>query len=512
MDDSCLQRSKKDHQKTASGISVFLLEELGDARLRCAQLRKYVDEAVKIINKSEHRDHFFEVAAHLMHGIPDTLLRMDKALNAAALAASKLDYEEIKDTLRPEKVEELEEALKDVRIRRVKKQSEKAMNITEAAAQLERLASLVESTGSLDPEDTFALIRSLEGNSKTAAEGGEAIALRKLAARILDKTKQRPSRLQLASYLRQILFASLDSIYSEKSSSESANGVEKTAGGFAPLKIRNRQYAEGVSTLDLVDALWQAAENLFACCGVNSKLSQSFEDALVGYIANLGPLAGMPDNIVVATRTLNRNFEENMREMRTTAREMERLGRDIKKLVPEAERNIALIEEGEGRREMKWAKEKESEKEVESRFEEGKPADPTENMDSEDAEKWKEMTEKHKDKFKEASSVAEEAKRSRFEEGKPADPTENMDSEDAEKWKEMTEKHKDKFKVAVSNPPHWRAVAEKLLDKRQGTSQDDFHYRAYMRSIIHGWPSEHLVKKFPGAEEAKNDLIDESGR
>jgi hypothetical protein len=35
---------------------------------------------------------------------------------------------------------------------------------------------------------------------------------------------------------------------------------------------------------------------------------------------------------------------------------------------------------------------------------------------------------------------------SRFEEGKPADPTENMSEEDAEKWEEMNEKHRDKFK------------------------------------------------------------------
>ena len=62
MNDNCLQRTASD--KEAAGISVFLLEELGDARLRCAQLKKYLDEATDLINKSGHRDHFYEIAAH----------------------------------------------------------------------------------------------------------------------------------------------------------------------------------------------------------------------------------------------------------------------------------------------------------------------------------------------------------------------------------------------------------------------------------------------------------------
>lgn len=110
--------------KTAAGISVFLLEELGDARLRCVQLKKYIDEATALIEKSEHRDHFFEVAAHLIHGIPECLMKMEKALDAAALGAARLDYEEIKDNLKPEKIEELERALEEVRIRHVKRRSD----------------------------------------------------------------------------------------------------------------------------------------------------------------------------------------------------------------------------------------------------------------------------------------------------------------------------------------------------------------------------------------------------
>lgn len=46
----------------------------------------------------------------------------------------------------------------------------------------------------------------------------------------------------------------------------------------------------------------------------------------------------------------------------------------------------------------------------------------------------------------------EEARRSRFEEGKPADPTQNMDEADSKKWKEMHDEHKDNFKSAADLP------------------------------------------------------------
>jgi len=45
--------------------------------------------------------------------------------------------------------------------------------------------------------------------------------------------------------------------------------------------------------------------------------------------------------------------------------------------------------------------------------------------------------------------ATEEARRSRFEEGKPADPTQNMNPEDSKKWKEMNDEHKDNFKSAA---------------------------------------------------------------
>jgi len=56
--------------------------------------------------------------------------------------------------------------------------------------------------------------------------------------------------------------------------------------------------------------------------------------------------------------------------------------------------------------------------------------------------------------------AAEDDKRSRYEEGKPADPTENMSDADAKEWKSNTEEHKDKFKSAS-----WK------VDARDGASE-----------------------------------------
>ncbi len=120
-EDGCLKRGS---EKTAEAVTVYLMEELGDARLRCDELVRYVEAANKLIEKSAHRDQFFEVAGNLIQGIPATLFKLQKALQAVAFAASRIDYEELKRDLRPEKVEQLESILQDARIRQIRRRSE----------------------------------------------------------------------------------------------------------------------------------------------------------------------------------------------------------------------------------------------------------------------------------------------------------------------------------------------------------------------------------------------------
>lgn len=68
---------------------------------------------------------------------------------------------------------------------------------------------------------------------------------------------------------------------------------------------------------------------------------------------------------------------------------------------------------------------------------------------------------------------------------------------------------------AKGGGPQWKKAAEKLLNKSLqsgGKGQEAFHYRAYLRAVVSGTPSGHLAQKFPGAERAKQDLIDLAGR
>jgi phage terminase Nu1 subunit (DNA packaging protein) len=105
------------------GALIYIMEELTDARLRCEQLKKFVSQAVRLISTSPSRDHFYEIAGDTIYGIPDALFKLDKALAATALAASRLDYEELKTQLKPEKVEELEDVLRNTRLRQIDRRS-----------------------------------------------------------------------------------------------------------------------------------------------------------------------------------------------------------------------------------------------------------------------------------------------------------------------------------------------------------------------------------------------------
>lgn len=93
---------------------------------------------------------------------------------------------------------------------------------------------------------------------------------------------------------------------------------------------------------------------------------------------------------------------------------------------------------------------------IAAKFEEGKPADPTDDMSEEDAKKWDEMHDKYEDKFKKGG---DDPTLGGFSEGQSADPTENMSEEDAKKWREMNDKYEDKFKKEAE----FRAFADEVL-------------------------------------------------
>lgn len=102
--------------KQASAI-LYVQEELSDARLRCDELKRTISKALDLINSSEKKDHFYAVAGDLIYSAPIAVLKLEKALDATALACNELDSEEIRQVLLPSKVEELERVLDEVRIK-----------------------------------------------------------------------------------------------------------------------------------------------------------------------------------------------------------------------------------------------------------------------------------------------------------------------------------------------------------------------------------------------------------
>lgn len=202
-DDGCLIRP--DRQKTA-GITVYLVEELGDARMRCDQLVRYVTEATRMIERSPQRDKLFEVAGHLIHAVPTTLFKLQKALQAVALAANRIDYEEIKMDLRPEKVRQLEDVLEDVRIRQIQRYSEPLMTPQQVAAKLRQIAATTRKS-QLPQDEVVQLITALERNPEVSDDERVMTAdmLDELANLLVEASVEGQSEKAAAKWIQKVI-------------------------------------------------------------------------------------------------------------------------------------------------------------------------------------------------------------------------------------------------------------------------------------------------------------------
>lgn len=96
---------------------VYVQEEISDARLRCDELKRMMVKALEMINASDKADHFYAVAGDMIYAAPQVLTKLEKALGAAAMAVNEIDNGSLKVILRPEKVDELEKVLEEVRMR-----------------------------------------------------------------------------------------------------------------------------------------------------------------------------------------------------------------------------------------------------------------------------------------------------------------------------------------------------------------------------------------------------------
>lgn len=104
-------------KRIAAQPMMYIQEELSDARLRCDELKNYIVKALDLVNNSGKRDHLYAVAGDVISAAPETLLKLQRAIEAAAMMVNNLDTEDLRQTLRPNKVDELERVLEDVRMR-----------------------------------------------------------------------------------------------------------------------------------------------------------------------------------------------------------------------------------------------------------------------------------------------------------------------------------------------------------------------------------------------------------
>lgn len=109
-----------------AGATPYLVEELGDARLRCAELVRYIENVRQILGRLDRDDldKVYELGGHLIDVIPETLFKLEKALQAVALSVNKIDTDELKKELAVPKVEQMERVLDEVRVHPFRRMSE----------------------------------------------------------------------------------------------------------------------------------------------------------------------------------------------------------------------------------------------------------------------------------------------------------------------------------------------------------------------------------------------------
>lgn len=417
-----MTRSASTHKE--AGIIVYLQEELTDARMRCDQLKKFVDRAVRHISDSPQKDHFYEVAGDLIYGIPDALFRLDKALDATALAAARLDYEELKQSLKPEKVELLEEVLKGVRVRHLDRRAPsaikpspeglafpqektamfKAASKNRVAEALYRIASGVEAA-SLSPVDaTMRLHRVLMALAQTPSRAVQAMGPIQADSRekVMEGFKGANPDLtdeQLEEIADQ-WEANKDVVKDKQAAGEEGKAFKELLMGHKALArarflLEDAEYSESLDDM-MVDL--DKAQMLVAKCldrlksGKTAHSNKSAAGLRSAAISEQG-LVWDAEDLVASSDIQIRKLQIFTRECKGRADLATPLKYVMKWLV-DADASLRGIEHT-----LKSGKKT-------ARYEEGKPADPTQNMSEEDAAEWKKQTEENKDNFKSAAGKA----------------------------------------------------------------------------------------------------------
>lgn len=378
MGDGCIQRTR---QKTA-GVTVYLMEELGDARMRCDQLVRYVDEAIKLVEASPQKEAVFETAGHLVRSIPETTFKLQKALQAVALAATRLDYEELKQELRPEKVEQLEKVLQDVRIRQVKRRSqpwapEEAAKMRSFAAQVRLLDEELSKMENVTMSQDSALEWKVGHNVQAEDWTGHFSQTTQLASpdEVRENFKKENPELSdedLDKFVSQWL-KNKDVVKDKNASDDDKMSRHEEGKPVDPTKdMSPEDAAEWKKNTEEHKDDFKAASDL----SWKVAAERPSADRLLGSV----------ESIEKACKDLKHHLDKGEK---TPWDDVERLLNSIRST------SATML-----RRMGKTASDDEDKQ---SKFEEGKPADPTENMSPEDAATWKTEHEKNKDRFKAAA-------------------------------------------------------------------------------------------------------------
>ena len=103
-------------KRTASGAIAYVQEELARSRNCVDRLKRDAVRAIQFVHASPARDHLYAVAGDIIYDIPRTIQELERSLDTAAMAINKLDYEELRQVIRPDRVDELESILDEVRL------------------------------------------------------------------------------------------------------------------------------------------------------------------------------------------------------------------------------------------------------------------------------------------------------------------------------------------------------------------------------------------------------------
>lgn len=442
---TCLDRSTV---KTAAGVMTYLIEELGDARLRAQQLQGYITAAMELVDHSEKRDHFYEVAGHLLTGIPDAMFKLDKALNAVALAASKMDYDDLKQALRPEKVEELEAVAEQNRLRYDQRRSSEGtmIDVKTAVQLLNQLASETEAQGVIPKSKLAALIAGLEEPRSRVAATTASGLFRRMATYLGSANK--PSRLQLVSDLRRVYAEAM--VSQEEIQAGAGEQFQKENPKITDEEVAeiNRQHEKNKDVVkdkaaglgvDVEDALNDMEKDMItigkamdmvvkrmdhARSDMLDERNAHFKDKAQDLSAAVNALASAHDKASKALDAVLQLASKGDPEFWDkegaagdpywfTAKSpgTDSKGKPFKKgdrvfFYPRTKTTLTGPEAEKASREFDMARADEGGFGMAARFQTGKPADPTKHMSPEDAATWGEMHDKYKDVVKDKHAAS----------------------------------------------------------------------------------------------------------